>query len=318
MRFKLLFMMTLLLAATQGWANPDRGGFGTPVIATSIDDLDFGDVEVGYPVKKSFVVTGYYLLDDINLRIETSSVNYYKVTPQTITPEQAANGVTVWVTYSPGSWWWMNADLILTSQDAMEVDIPITANPGYPHAFLINNQEEQFTAYVGQIVKRTGIVRFADYEVPTDPTNPTVDRSVGFDVASMDVDGIVAPGYSLSIEGSDKAHFMAVITKASAIANVCTVTIRYMPHCLGTHEAVLKVYCINAGVPLVTIPLKGEAEKVWGDLDDDGIIGIGDVTGMIDTLLRGDIAADQGDMNGDGKFTIGDITLLIDRMLEVK
>lgn len=312
MRFKLLFIFAFILASAQAWAasdgNSQRGGFFTSVIAADIEALDFGDVEVGYPVSKSFVVTGHDLVDDINLRIETHSVNYYKVTPENITPEQAENGVTVKVTYSPSSWWWSDADLILTSQDAVDIDIPITANPYYPDLFL-NNQEEQFSAFVGQMDTRTGVVRFADYEVPTDPT--LVDRAAV-------VDGIIFDGYSFTVEGDTNADFFVRIVKASSLANLCTVAISYIPHSCGTHEATLKVFCSNAGVPLVTIPLKGEATKVLGDLDGDGLVGVGDVTDMIDTLLRGDVGPEQGDMNGDGKFTIGDVSMLIDRMLEVQ
>ena len=156
-----VFAMTQVRAASVGFS--DRGYHMTPVIEASVDALDFGAVEVGYPVKKQLVVTGYDLTDNINLVVQARSVNYYKVSPLTITPEQAANGVTVVVTYSPGSWWWMDADLILSSEGAADVDIPITADPYYPEETFVNNQQECFTAYVGQLVTRTGTIRFADY-----------------------------------------------------------------------------------------------------------------------------------------------------------
>ena len=323
MKLKLLLMISIIFATTQVWAASvgfsDRGYHMTPVIEASVEALDFGPVEVGYPVKKQLVVTGCDLTDNINLEVKARSVNYYKVTPQTITPEQAANGATVVVTYSPGSWWWMNADLILSSEGASDVDIPITADPYYPEETFVNNQQECFTAYVGQLVTRKGTIRFADYEVPTDPTNPPVVASPAASGISMiDFGGLNGDGYSISIEGPGSAHFIARFVKTSSIANICTVKISYFPRWSGVHEATIKVYCTNAGVPLVTIPVRGEANGVLGDLDGDGIIAVGDISNMVDLLLKGGNASSQGDMDDDGMIGITDISLLVDRLLEVK
>ena len=43
MRIRLLVMAALLMAIGQGWAAP-------AVINAGVETLDFGDVEVGYPV----------------------------------------------------------------------------------------------------------------------------------------------------------------------------------------------------------------------------------------------------------------------------
>ena len=320
MKLRLLLMISLVFAMAQVSAasvgSSDRGHYMTPVIDAGIEALDFGAVEVGYPVSKRLVVTGYDLTDNISLEIQTRSINYYKVFPQTITPEQAVNGVTVVVTYSPGSWWWSDADLILTSEGAADVDIPITADPYYPEETFLNNQQENFTAYVGQIVTRTGTIRFAEYEVPTDPT--LVDRSAASNISMVDFDGLALDGYSISIEGSGSSHFFAKFVKTSAIANVCTVRISYFPNCSGVHEATVKVYCTNAGVPLVKIPVRGEANGILGDLDGDGVIAVGDISNMVDLLLKGGNNSSQGDMDDDGIIGIADISLLIDRLLEVK
>lgn len=229
-----------------------------PVITASVDNLDFGEVEVGYPVKKTLTVSGQNLVGNIDLTIHARSVKYYTVSPEVITPDQAATGVNVTVTYNPGSQYWTDADLVLTSEDAADVTIPLTASPYFPEDAFVNNQMVSFSANVGQLVSSVGIVRFADYEVPTDP-NPPVDRS-GKDEATLNVfpglDGI--DDYSVMIEGS--TCFRAIITKASALAKVCTVRITYWPDALpinGVHRATLKVTCTRAGVPVVTIPLEG-------------------------------------------------------------
>jgi hypothetical protein len=134
----------------------------------------------------------------------------------------------------------------------------------------------------------------------------------------IDFGGLNGDGYSISIEGPGSVHFLARFVKTSAIANICTVKISYFPRWSGVHEATIKVYCTNAGVPLVTIPVRGEANGVLGDLDGDGIIAVGAISNMVDLLLKGGNASSQGDMDDDGMIGITDISLLVDRLLEVK
>ena len=57
-----------------------------------------------------------------------------------------------------------------------------------------------------------------------------------------------------------------------------------------------------------------------GDVDGDGITGIGDTTTLIDMLLNdgnGDrlIGNEAADIDGDGKLTIMDVTSLVDLLL---
>lgn len=55
-----------------------------------------------------------------------------------------------------------------------------------------------------------------------------------------------------------------------------------------------------------------------GDVDNDGVITIGDVTGLIDYLLQGASSGaylDASDVDGDGTITIADVTALIDIIL---
>ncbi len=234
------------------------------LISTSVDSINFGSVEVGYPVKKYFNVTGNNLNNDISLRIETRSVNYYKVSPETITPEQADNGVNVTVTYSPGSWWWTDANLILSSPEIEEITIPITADPYYPESFS-KNQTISLEAYVGQHVYNTGAVRFADAEIP-DPIIPPVvvsefDRQgVSFNIPAG-YEGM--ENYSVSLTGDP--DFTVRIVKASALANICTVRISYNPSSVGTHQARLTLHCSKAGVPYFDLNLNGTASLLKVD-----------------------------------------------------
>lgn len=55
-----------------------------------------------------------------------------------------------------------------------------------------------------------------------------------------------------------------------------------------------------------------------GDMNGDGRLSIGDVTGLIDAILSGNpdmLSNPYADVNGDGKISIGDVTALIDMLL---
>ena len=307
MKSKLLFAIALILATAQAWA-------ASAVITANVESMNFGEVEIGYPVTQNFVVTGQNLNDNINLALEGRNTYFYQVTPETITPEAAAAGATVTVKCLPVSQYIWPVNIVLTSTGADDVVIPLTADPAFPEVMFVNNRTEDFTAYAGQMVTRTGAIRFADAEIPTDPNQP-VDRCNGEDGDVM-LSAIPGGGiYSFKIEGIDKAHFSARIVKASTIANICTVAISYIPRYCGTHDATLKVTCSKAGVPTVTINLHGESTQVLGDLSGNGIIDIDDLSTMINWLLMGIRNTSIGDMNDDGEFNMDDLTTLINRLL---
>lgn len=61
----------------------------------------------------------------------------------------------------------------------------------------------------------------------------------------------------------------------------------------------------------------GGEDILKGDVDDDGIIGIADITALIDYMLNdlNDVNHDNADVDEDGIIGIGDITALIDMIL---
>ena len=186
--------------------------------------------------------------------------------------------------------------------------LPLAAtlvNPNDYDEVFVNKTTEEFTGLVGQFVTRTGLVRFADAEIP--PSPPLVDR--GYGNSESDV-------FSLEIEGDDACQFSAWIKWRNYVSNECTVVLTYHPRSLGTHSATLWVYCTNAGVPTMKIPLRGEATGVLGDLNGDGQLTIGDVTGMINLLLTQNREfSEVSDINGDGQLSISDVTALINNLL---
>jgi len=57
---------------------------------------------------------------------------------------------------------------------------------------------------------------------------------------------------------------------------------------------------------------------VLGDVDDDGVVDITDVTTLVDILIRNEVDEDlqtRSDLNSDGEVTIDDLTALIDYLL---
>ena len=316
MKYRLLFLFVLFIAAFQAQAAE---------IAVSVESVDFGDVEVGYPVTTTFNLTGINLTDDINLTVLGRKSDFYTVTPQAITPQDAASGVTVTVKCSPVSQYISPANVVLTSLNAEDVIIPINVSPYYPTEMFLSNQAQQFTAQVGQIIARSGAIRFADAiaidhgnhwfadaEVPHDPNTPVV-RSNGSTLSLGS--SWLSTDYSLSIEGADSNHFSARIVKSSSITNICTVNIVYSPRSTGTHAATLKVTCSKAGVPVVTIPLQGESTGILCDLDDNGLLNVSDVTSMIHLVLSSSDDPTHGDFDGDGRCNVTDVTKLISYLL---
>lgn len=295
MRKFTLLLVVLVFAAVQAWA--------APVIVVNAESVDFGQVDVGYPVTQWVTVTGYDLTDNINLAIDGRYSADYEVAPATITPETAANGVLVRVTYSPRSHWSTWATLVLSSADAADVEVPITADPQMNSTIYGYNNQRSYAAVVGGTDSSVEVAYFADAEVPHDPNEPVV-RSFGPTLGN----------YEVSIEGDD--CFSARIVKSSAIVNTCTVRISYQPRTSGSHHATLNLICPNAGVPLIQVHLNGTATPPnCGDVDNDGMITIADVTNVVDLLMRGEAHSVQADVDGDGVLSIKDVTDLIDLLL---
>ena len=63
--------------------------------------------------------------------------------------------------------------------------------------------------------------------------------------------------------------------------------------------------------------LKG-GDTLQGDINNDGMVTIEDVTTLIDFLLKGegDLNIDAADVNHDGVITIEDVTTLVDYLLK--
>lgn len=309
----------MCLATTASWAMPAAGNAslrGTndepAVITNNVEAIDFGDVLNGYSVNKIFMVYGTNLTEDMTLSISDDRFDQFSVTPSTITPEGAAMGVRVRVTLSPYTPYGETATLTISSPGAEDVVIPITSNiyratqmPGH----------NEMTAYVGWFSWISGTVNIPDAMIPPDPNTPVVRTPAAGNDPVIQVGQGEGLGYYYTIRGD--SCFRVMITRGSFIAKTCDVKIIYCPLTLGTHYATITFSCIGAGCS-VTVNVKGTAieRPQPGDLNGDGIISIGDATGLIDLLLSGDDEVPPfADVDGDDAVSVRDVTKLIDRLL---
>ena len=102
---------------------PPAGALG-PQIITNPASLEF-EGYAGETYTKTFNVRGYNLEE--NITIAKSGSDVYTVSPATITPEQAENGVDVTVTYKPTAAGNTTATLTLSSGEAEAQTVTINA-----------------------------------------------------------------------------------------------------------------------------------------------------------------------------------------------
>ena len=74
---------------------------------------------------------------------------------------------------------------------------------------------------------------------------------------------------------------------------------------------------VHAGGGDVTVKLSLTDSTRIGDVNGDGEVSIGDVTALIDTLLRNSSFSPAADVNSDGEVNISDVTTLIDLLLRM-
>ena len=102
-----------------------KGAITDPTIEVSADNVDCGATAVNSSITKTFTVTGLALTDNINLTLNDPS-GVFAVNPMVINKSNAANGVTVTVTFSPTAVQMFNATLTLSSNGAEDVTVNLT------------------------------------------------------------------------------------------------------------------------------------------------------------------------------------------------
>lgn len=280
---------------------------GTPQIEVDCASIDFGTGYNGYHEYRTIVVTGIDLTDDVFLNITGHDDIDYSVSPNILTVEQAAEGARVTVSFFPMNRGNRNANLVLSSRGADDVVIPITGFGIKTSAYLIPEETElTFETHALRPVTRTLVIYRTEFDgwLAVGPVNPPV---------------VINPKIMVSMADGFNPYFSLGQMACMSVNELSiTVTITYRPLRAGTHTAQLLITGYEA-YP-VTVDLVGTATLPCGDFDGNGVIGIDDVTGIIDLMLHDGrkVDFDDLDVDGDGAVSIGDITLLIDYILNAE
>ena len=284
---------------------------GAPQIMVSATSLDFGDGYNGYNEYRTLVVTGIDLTDDISLSLQGNSpIDYIIKSFKTITPEQAAEGAEVLISFFPMNEGMRWATLVLSSPGAQDVKVTLKGNGIKTSAFLIPDQESMnFETAVMRPVFKTLVVHRRDFDgwLAAAPFNP-------FDPVNLN------PRISATLQGDCDFSLMG-ITMCTPSADSLVLVVRYRPLTVGTHTA--QIILTGYKAHPVTVDLEGAAfMPETGDVDGDGEINIKDVTSLIDLLIN--IDEDEvgmppyADADDDGEVSVGDITRLIDNVLTAR
>ena len=102
-----------------------KGAITDPTIEVSTENLNCGATPVNSSISKTFTVTGLALTGNISLTLDDPN-GVFAVNPTTISSNNAANGVTVTVTFSPTAVQNYNATLTLASDGAESVTVNLT------------------------------------------------------------------------------------------------------------------------------------------------------------------------------------------------
>ncbi len=206
---------------------PPGGQITFPVLNVSPEALDFGTINSGETVTKTFTVTGMNLLGDINI---ASKSPMYQVSPATLTAEQVEAGATITVTYAPTNTGAHTSKIVVSGGAAESKEVTVTGSTSTDPVVTVDPDELSFSTEINQ------------------PTTAT------FMLKGYNLPGAV----KLSVENSggnfsiDKSN----VTKAAANKGAI-VTVTYKPTSAGEHTA--RVKASVTGGETVYVQLNGTA-----------------------------------------------------------
>ena len=268
------------------------------------------------------MLTGVGLTGDVSLRMMGGDSIHFDVSPKTITPEKAAQGVEVTLSFFPYSAGWLSTSLVISSPDVETQVVEVTGYGIKTGAYLYPSEDSlSFHAEAGRsVIKRVGVLkRNFDGWI----ASPGVHASG--DVPP--IGPIVLSPVLAEITGLDSCNFSVMSTTVTNISSTCdsvVFIVSYNPVEVGTHTAnlVLSTPILKNSHPAhpVTIPLTGVATEgsLAGDMNGDGQLTVSDVILLINDLINLDRVVTgnpAGDVNSDGDVNITDVVKLIDMIL---
>ena len=179
-----------------------------PTLSVNPTSLSMNTI-VGTPVTATFVVTGNNLTNNVTLAVQGEYKDYFSIDKMSIQKSAAANGVTVTVTYNPDEVGTYTASVVITSNGAETVTLPLTG-----HAAL----ETYAPVMVPAIEQYINLTKFrADWTDATPAQNVT---SYTLEVAAkstepVPVDGGVAEFTDIEAVTNDNGQLPNVAESAS-------------------------------------------------------------------------------------------------------
>ena len=201
------------------------GSTPPPQLSVNPSSLSMNAV-VGQTVTKTFTVTGTNLTNAVNVSISGNSA--FRVSPTSVSVNDAANGKTITVTYTPTAAGTQTATVTCSSNGASSVTVRVTGTAATPQ-LSVNPSSLSMNAQVGQSVTKTFTV------TGTNLTN----------------------NVSVSVSGNNAFSVSPSSVSVSDAANGKTITVTYTPTAAGTQTAT--VTCSSSGASSVTVNVTGTA-----------------------------------------------------------
>ncbi len=295
---------------------------GEPMITTSVSTLHFGNCYNGYNERRSLMLTGENLTEDITLSLRGErSGDFSIVSPKTITPAMAAQGVEVIVNsfpYTVGLY--TDVNLVISCPDVPEILISITGYGIKTGAFIDVDQESmRFSTPVGEPVTMTLGVKLREFD------GWLASFGGGVSLNSTAIDFIVPRLKILPVNGViDGDECFSIISSevvdngATAIDDSLRFTIEFYPLEEGTYSAqlILETFDPSHEAHPVVVELTGTTFSFLpGDMDGDGELTDNDIMLLGQALANSEedmLSLPAADVNGDGTVSLADLILLVD------
>ena len=206
---------------------PPGGVVTFPVLNVDPTSLDFGTINIGQTVTKTFTVSGINILGDITISCNNAA---YQVSPTTLTAAQVEAGATVTVTYAPTTSGAHTSKVVISGGAAETKEVTVTGASSSTPLITVDPTELSFTTEVNQPVTGTFLVK--GYNLQGAIKLSVVNSTGGFTINKNN------------------------ITKAAANKGV-EVTVTYKPTTIGNHSA--DVQLVVTGGETVFVHLDGTA-----------------------------------------------------------
>jgi hypothetical protein len=199
---------------------------GTPTLVVNPTSLSF-NATVGESVTKTFTVTGTDLTGNVMLAVSGTG---FSIDKTSINKNQATNGATVTVTYTPTTGGTHSGTVALSSNGAQQVTVSLTGIATTIPTIAANPTTLNFQTTVGTPVTKAFTLTAANLE----------------DNVTLAVQG---EGFTI-----DKTNIIP------GAANNAYVNVTYTPTAFGTHTGTVTITSPNAQP--VTVTLNGQADLV--------------------------------------------------------